>query len=325
MYNDARIGENFMKKRELPTKDEILFAISEEPLGRGEEAKVYKVHTNPDYTVRVSNEVKDYESLAQKIFNEGFKPQKDIFEGRNYAQPVAYLKGDAEDSNKVLATINLYAPGFSMEIHKPGRKVPSSEEAMMKTIALSKAVLNMPDAAIDRLYDDLHFLSSREYSIDVGSGGWFAHMGNILYSGVDKEFSIIDVQPFLKDTFKAPKGQTKGFNTPLFLTHGLVPGAHKYLAEHSKYPPIIEYRTEIVDRVIQGAERNHLNDLGGYLKSDMSELAYIWNYQLSIINIDEKYRENFVKRICSVKQEHRYRLVRHDELSLRVSGRSFHS
>ena len=314
-----------MKKRELPTRDEILFAISEEPLGRGEEAKVYKVHTNPDYTVRVSNEVKDYESLAKMIFNEGFVPQKDIFAGRNYAQSVAYLKGDTQDPYNALSTINLYAPGFSMEIHKPGRRMPSSEEAIMKTIALSKAILNMPDAAIDKLYDDLHFLSSREYSIDVGNSDWFANTGNILYSGVDKEFSIIDIQPFLKDTFKAPEGQTKGFNTPLFLAHGLVPGAYAYFKEHSKYPPLIEYRTEIVDKVIKGAERNHLNDIGGYLKGGTSELAYIWNYQLSRINIDEKMRENFVKRICSVKQEHRYRLVRHDEPLVRVSGRSFYS
>ena len=314
-----------MKKRELPTKDEILFAISEEPLGRGEEAKVYKVHTNPDYTVRVSNEVKDYESLAKMIFNEGFVPQKDIFAGRNYAQSVAYLKGDTQDPCNALSTINLYAPGFSMEIHKSGRRMPSSEEAIMKTIALSKAILNVPDAAIDKLYDGLHFLSSREHSIDVGNGGWFANTGNILYSGVDKEFSIIDIQPFLKDTFKAPEGQTKGFNTPLFLAHGLVPGAYAYFKEHSKYPPLIEYRTEIIDKVIKGAERNHLNDIGGYLRGGTSELAYIWNYQLSRINIDEKYRENFVKRICSVKQEHRYRLVRHDEPLVRVSGRSFYS
>lgn len=314
-----------MKNRELPTRDEILFAISEEPLGRGEEAKVYKVHTNPNYTVRVSNDIKDYESLAKMIFNEGFEPQKDIFAGRNYAQSVAYLKGYEDDPQCALATINLYAPGFSMEIHKPGRKMPSSEEALMKTIALSKAILNMPDAAIDKLYDDLHFLSSREYSIDVGNGGWFANTGNILYSGVDKEFSIIDIQPFLKGTFKVPEGQTKGFNTPLFLARGLVPGAYKYSEEHSKYPPIIEYRTEIIDKVIQGAERNHLNDFGGYLRGDKDQIAYIWNYQLSKLQIDEKYRENFVKRICSVEQEHRYRLVRHNEPRVRVSGRSFYS
>jgi len=269
--------------------------------------------------------VKDYESLAKMIFNEGFVPQKDIFAGRNYAQSVAYLKGDTQDPCNALATTNLYAPGFSMEIHKPGRRMPSSEEAMMKTLALSKAILNIPDAAIDKLYDDLHFLSSREHSIDVGNSDWFANTGNILYSGVDKEFSIIDIQPFLKDTFKAPQGQTKGFNTPLFLARGLVPGAYAYFKEHSKYPPLIEYRTEIVDRVIQGAERNHLNDIGGYLKGDKDQIAYIWNYQLSRINIDEKYRENFVKRICSVKQEHRYRLVRHDEPLVRVSGRSFYS
>ncbi len=314
-----------MKKHELPTKDEILFAISEEPLGMGEEAKVYKVHTNPDYTVRVSNEIKEYESLAKMIFNEGFVSQKDIFQGRNYAQSVAYLKGYTNTPLNALVTINLYTPGFSMEIHKPGRKIPSSDEALMKTIALSKAVLNMPDAAIDRLYDDLHFLSSREYSIDVGNGGWFVNTGNILYSGVDKEFRIIDIQPFLRDNLKAPENHTKGFNTPLYLARGLVPGAYGYAKEHSKYPSLIKYRTEILDKVIRGAERNHLNDLGGYLRGDMSDLANIWNNQLSNLNIEEKYKQDFIQRLCNIKQEHRYRLVRNHEPLVRVSGQTYYS
>ena len=38
-----------MKERILPTPDEIAYAITEEPLGMGEEAKVYKIHTNPNY------------------------------------------------------------------------------------------------------------------------------------------------------------------------------------------------------------------------------------------------------------------------------------
>ena len=167
-----------MKERILPSPEEVIFAISEDPLGMGEEAKVYKIHTNPGYTVRVSNEAPGLEVLSQRIFTENFTQIKDVFAGRNYAQSVAYLGLTPEDKKNALITINLYSPGFSMEVHKPGKKLPGSDEAMMKTLALTKAVLNMPDSAIDKLYDDLHFLSSREYSIDVGNGGMFTNMGN---------------------------------------------------------------------------------------------------------------------------------------------------
>ena len=64
------------------------------------------------------------ETLCEKIYNEPFVQQKDIFAGRNYAQSVAYMGQDTEDPSNALITINLYTPGFSMEIHKPGRKMP---------------------------------------------------------------------------------------------------------------------------------------------------------------------------------------------------------
>jgi len=308
-----------MKKRILPTIDDILFAISEDPLGMGDEAKVYRVHTMPKYTVRVSNEAPTLEVLAGRIYNEPFIQQKDIFAGRNYGQAVAYLP-DHPGGHDALVTINLYVPGFSMEIHKPGREPPSSEEALMKTIALSKAVLNMPDDAIDRLFDDLHFLSSREQSIDVDHGGLFTNMGNILYSGVDKEFRIIDIQPFLREHVGIPTNHTKGFNTPYFLLNGLVPGAYKYAEEHAKYPPLIEYRTEIVDKVINSARRNNLNDVGGYLPGDASKMAVYWKNKLSKLQIDEKYIESFVKDVTSIKQKQRYRLVKSHVPLIRVVG-----
>ena len=314
-----------MKNRKLPSIDEIIFAMSEEPLGMGEEAKVYKIHTNPDYTVRVSNDAPSLAELSQKLYTEEFIPQKDIFAGRNFAQPVAYWGLDATDATNAMVTINLYSPGFSMEIHKPGRKLPSSEEALMKTLTLSKAVLNMPDAAIDQLYDDLHFLSSRELSIDVGNGGLFTNTGHILFSAVGKEFRIIDIQPFIRQRVGISPNHTKGFNTPLFLTRGLLPGAYGYAKEHSKYPPLIDYRTEIVDKVIRGAQRNHINDLGGYLRGNMDDIAGYWKYQLSLIHIDEKHIDCFVKNICSVTQEHRYRLFHNHMPFVRVSGRSMSS
>ena len=314
-----------MAEYALPSIDEVIFAISEEPLGMGEEAKVYKIHTNPLYTVRVSNDAPDLEELSKRIFTEKFAPQKDIFSGRNYAQPIAYMGRDPYDKDNALVTINLYAPGVSMEIHKPGRKMPSTEEALMKTLAWSKAVANMPDSAIDRLYDDLHFLSSREYSIDVGNGGLFTNTGNILYSANDKGFRIIDIQPFMRERVGINQNHTKGFNTPLYLTRGLIPGAYGYADEHAKYPALIEYRTEIIDKIIRGAQRNHLNDVGGYLRADMKAIAKYWEIQLTKLRIPEEYKESFINDICSVQQEHRYRLYRSYVPLVRVAGRSMNS
>lgn len=314
-----------MAEYKLPSIDEIILAISEEPLGMGEEAKVYKIHTNPNYTVRVSNDAPALNELSERIFTEKFTAQKDIFSGRNYAQPIAYMGLDSYDKHNAMVTINLYAPGVSMEIHKPGKKMPQTDEALMKTLAWSKAVVNMPDSAIDKLYDDLHFLSSREYSIDVGNGGLFTNTGNILYSGADKEFRIIDIQPFARERVGINQNHTKGFNTPLYLTRGLIPGTYGYAGEHAKYPPLIEYRTEIIDKIIRGAQRNHLNDVGGYLRADMNGIAEYWEIQLTRLRIPEQYKEKFIKDICSVQQEHRYRLYRNHIPLVRVAGRSMNS
>jgi len=321
----AYLENNNMTERVLPSIDDIIFAMSEEPLGMGEEAKVYKIHTHPHYTVRVSNSAPDLETLSERLYDEKFTIQKDIFERRNYAQPVAYLGLDPDDCHNALVTINLYAPGFSMEIHKPGRKMPSSEEAMMKTLTLSKAVLNMPDSAIDKIYDDLHFLSSREYSIDVGNGGLFTNTGNILMDAANKRFQIIDIQPFIRNRVGIPQNHTKGFNTPLFLARGLIPGAYGYATEHATYLPLIDCRTEIIDRIIQGAKRNHLSDVGCYLKGDANAMAMFWKVQLTKLRIPEKYAENFIKEICAVEDEQRYPLLKHNAPLVRVAGRSMYS
>lgn len=147
-------------------------------------------------------------------------------------------------------------------------------------------MLEIPERAIDFIYDDLHYLSSKKYSLDVG-GGLFTNTGNILYSAVDQRWFIIDLQPFITERPGIPKNQTKGFNTPLYLTRGLLPGALCYKDEHAKDPKLIEYRTQLVDRIISGAERNGLNDVGGYLKGNMDTMLNIWELQLRILNVPE--------------------------------------
>lgn len=329
-----------MTKRILPSIDEIVFAISEQPLGKGTEATVYKIHVEPKFTVRVSNDAPDIETLSEMMYKQGFIEQKDIFGGRNYAQAIAYMGVDEDDPSKALASINLYSPGFSMQIYKAGGEEPSSNIAKSKTLTLSKAVANMPDSAFDKLYDDLHFLSSREYQIDTGAG-FFTNTGNILYAAQGKkEFRIIDLQPFRRNAIGVNSKHKKGSNTPLCLAQGLVPGMSKYNDEHAKDPELIEYRTEIIDKIIRGAQRNNLNDLDGEVGKkiykerllglgrtikepiwgglDMGDVANIWRAQLNRLFIPEKYIEGFIKDICSVEQKDRYPLIKHDMTFVRV-------
>lgn len=314
-----------MQHIDLPNIDEILFAMSEQPLGEGEEAKVYKVHTSPKYTVRVSHNAPPLKELYKELTENSFKLQENIFENRNFAQPVAWWGQDNSTGGSALITINLYSPGFSLEVYKPGRPKPDSENALIKTQVLTDTVVNMPDIVIDKLYDDMHFLNSRQYSLDVG-GGLFCNTGNILYSAVDDRAFIIDLQPFVKPGERPGiRPHSKGFNMPLYLTRGLLPGAFCYAEEHSKNQELIEKRTEIVDKVISGAQRANYNDSDGYLGADSSKLAKYWELQLKKLNIPEKFHENFIQRVCDIQHETRYPLYKKDTPVMRVAGRNIRS
>ena len=311
-----------MRKTDLPEIDEIVFAVSEAPLGEGAEAQVFKIHTNPNFTVRKRLTDMPINELAAALKEAEPVMQPDIFGERNFAQTVAYFNHPKllDDDGPVL-TVNRYCPGFSFEVYKPGRPKPDSEEALIKTRLLSEKMLEIPERAIDFIYDDLHYLSSKKYSMDVG-GGLFTNTGNILYSAVDQRWFIIDLQPFITERPGIPKNQTKGFNTPLYLTRGLLPGALCYKDEHAKDPKLIEYRTQLVDRIISGAERNGLNDVGGYLKGNMDTMLNIWELQLRILNVPEKYRDNMLNRLGSVRDEKRYRTDKENISYVRVSGKS---
>lgn len=310
-----------VRKTDLPEIDEILYAVSEVPLGEGAEAQVFKIHTNPNFTVRKKSHGISNTELAQYLKEADSVLQPDIFGERNFAQTVAYFDHPKLiDENGPFLTINRYCPGFSFEVYKPGRPKPDAEEALTKTRLLSEKMLDIPDRAMDIIYDDLHFLSSKKNSLDVG-GGLFTNTGNVLYSAVDQRWFIIDLQPFIVERPGIPKGQTKGFNTPLYLTRGLLPGALCYKDEHSKDPELIKYRTMMVDRIISGAERNGLNDIGGYLAGNMDKMLNFWELQLKILNVPEKYQDNMLTRIGSVRQEHRYATDNTMANYIRVSGK----
>ncbi len=307
-----------MNKIALPGAEEILFAMSEQPLGEGAEAKVYKIHTNPRFTTRVSLDCPPLGELAQIIKDTPPIKQKNIFGERNFAQTLAYWE-DPRHPGQPLLTVNLYCPGISIEVHKAGRPKPDKEEALIRTKVLSESILALPDKSFDDLYDDLLFLSSRKHTLDVG-GGLFNNTGNILYSAVDNRMFIIDLQPFLQEHPGIPRNQTKGFNIPLYLAKGLLPGAYCYREEHSKDPDLIKYRTAIVDKVISGAQRNNLNDVGGYLKGNADDMLKYWKVQLTMLNIPEKYQENMLRRISSIEDKKRYSDAKDFQTYVRVSG-----
>lgn len=292
----------------LPLVSEVITAICDRCLGEGEEVKVYKIDTNPDFTVQVSQDAPSVSVLVDYLKRYPFKPQEDIFAGRNFAQPIAYWNHPDIRGGETVLTINRYSPGFSMEIHKAGLPVPDSEESLIKTRTWSEKIANMPDSSFDILYDDLHYLSSRRHSVDICSLGLFTNTGNLLYSSRDERAYIIDVQAFAQRPGISPT-QTKGFNIPLYLTRGLLPGAYCYAQEHSKDKELIKLRTEIVAKSIASAKRNNLNDVNGYLKGNMSDMQHFWELQLRKLNIPEKYRGMFLTEIGLIEQEQRYKPV----------------
>lgn len=292
----------------LPAVSEIITALCDRCLGEGQEVKVYKIDTNPDFTVQLSQDAPSISVLTDYLKQHPFKTQQDIFGDRNFAQPIAYWNHPDIRHGETLLTINRYSPGFSIEIHKPGLPVPDCEESLIKTRTWSEKIANMPDTSFDILYDDLHYLSSRRHSIDVCTLGLFTNTGNLLYSSRDQRAYIIDVQPFIQKPGISPT-QTKGFNTPLYLTRGLLPGALCYAKEHSTDRELIKLRTEIVSKSIKAAKRNNLNDVNGYLKGSMDQMLRFWQLQLLKLNIPEKYHESFLTQIGSIRQEQRYATI----------------
>ena len=138
----------------------------------------------------------------------------------------------------------------------------------------------------------------------------------------DKAFPI-DLQPFITTHSGIPENHTKGFNIPLYLTHGLLPGAHCYAKEHSKDPELISLQSEIIHNIISGAERNHYNDLGGYLGDDPPKMPNFWKYNLQQLHIPEKLQEEFITRVTKITHKNRYKVCDYLFRLMRVCGRVY--
>ncbi|MFV0625847.1 MAG: hypothetical protein ACK5N8_00675 [Alphaproteobacteria bacterium] len=320
----------------LPDLNDLTFAISDAPLGQGSEARVFKVHTKPHYTLRVSVNISNSEQLINILNNAKLVSQKDFFEGRNFAQTVAIFKEANKPVDTLpLVSINRYVPGFSLDIGRlntltkdynkyelltPDEKKQESERVLAVTKKLSEMVLNIGDSKYDKLFDDLHFLNSVKQSIDCG-GGLYTNMGNILYSGNENQLNIIDLQPFREESPGINRNHTKGSNSPFNLLHGILPGSffHRnqdYLIaqnmpvkreDHSKDSELINIRTEIVEKVISAAERNNLNDLNNYSMANMQSVHRAWTVLLESIRVPEKLQSNFIFRLNKIKDEVRYK------------------
>ena len=312
---------------ELPQKEELVAALAEQPLGNGSEACVYKIHTRPQFTLRVSFGLPK-ENLPQKILEADMIEQEDIFSGRIFGQTVAYLNHpDLVDSysKDPLITVNYYSRGHDYTIVKDTKANPSEQETLSRTTAVTKMLVDpevFPDKAYDGLFDKLKFLSSKQYTIDVGND-LFSNNGNILPSVQDHKFFIIDVMPFVPadDLKLASKPalnpqHTKGCNSPIFLARGLLYGYFPHQAFHSANLELTALRVKLLNRIIEAATRSQLNDEQTYLFDPMTS----WKRQLTQLNIPQKEQVRLLKKISRIKDTQPYRVATKMPNLARISG-----
>ena len=312
---------------ELPQKEELVAALAESPLGNGSEARVYKIHTSPQFTLRVCYDLPK-ENLPQKILEADLIAQEDIFNGRLFGQTAAYLQHpDLVDSysKDPLITINYYSRGHDYTIVKDPKSNPSEQETLSRTIAVTKMLVdkeNFPDKAYDSLFEKLKFLSARQYTIDVGND-LFSNNGNILPSVQDHKFFIIDVMPFIPaDTLKLASRpnfnpeHTKGCNSPFFLARGLLYGYLPHQAFHNTNLELIALRIKLLNRIISAAKRAQLSDRQTYLFDPMTS----WKRQLKLLNIPEGKQASLLKRIGQIKDSQPYRVLTNLPHLARIGG-----
>ncbi|MBR6412855.1 MAG: hypothetical protein IKS41_06840 [Alphaproteobacteria bacterium] len=312
---------------DLPQKEELIAALAEHPLGDGTEARVYKIHTRPQFTLRVSRDLlrKD---LPQKILESNLVSQEDIFSDRIFGQTVAYLEHpDLIDSysKDPLITINYYSRGHDYTIVKNATEKPTEQETLSRAIAVTKMLVDQeifPDKAYDSLFDKLKFLSSKQYSIDVGND-LFCNTGNILPSVQDHKFFIIDVMPFIPAEKLRLASQpclnpqhTKGCNSPFFLTRGLMYGYYPHQAFHSQNTELTTLRTKLLHRIINAAIRSQLSDQDTYLFEPMIS----WQRQLIRLNLPQEDQLKLLRKIGKIKDFQPYRVARKMPNLARIGG-----
>ena len=312
---------------DLPQKEELIAALAEQPLGNGAEARVYKIHTRPQFTLRVSQALSK-KDLPQKILAANLITQEDIFSGRLFGQTVAYLNHpDLLDSysKDPLVTINHYSRGHDYTVVKDVKEKPTEQETLSRTMAITKMLVDpeiFPDKAYDALFDKLKFLSSKQYSIDVGND-LFCNTGNILPSVQDHKFFIIDVMPFfpadrLRLAYRPHLNpqHTKGCNSPFFLKRGLMYGYLPHQVFHSQNLELTALRTKLLHRIVDAATRSQLNDQETYLFNP----AISWNRQFQHLNIPKEEQLILQKKINNIQDSQPYRVCKKIPNLARIGG-----
>ena len=301
----------------LPHKEELIAALAEEPLGNGSEATVYKIHTRPQFTLRGSHDL-SHQSLSKKILEADFIIQEDIFSGRRFGQTVAYLSHpDLQDSytKDPLITINYYSPGHDYTIVKNGKEPPTEQETLSRTTAITRMLVDseiFPDKAYDALFDKLKFLSSKQYTIDVGND-LFCNTSNILPSVRDHNFFIIDIIPFIPaDSLRLTRNppfnpnHTKGCNSPFFLARGMIYGYAQHQPFHSQNSELTALRTKLLHRIVDAASRSRVSEQGTYLFHGTTS----WKRMLVQLNIPQEEQTKLLKKIDAIEDFQPYRVAK---------------
>ena len=314
---------------DLPKKEELITALSTRPLGNGSEARVYKIPTNPQLTLRVSHDL-DGKDLSQQILEAELTPEKDIFSGRRFGQTIAYLKHPQlidHYSEDPLITVNYYSPGHDYTIVKNIHQNPTEQETLDRTIATTRMLLdpkNFPDSAYDALFDKLKFLSSKQYTIDVGNE-LVHNTSNILPSVEQHEFFIIDVMPFipaeklrLMSSPSLNPNHTKASNSPFFLTRGLMYGHLEHQPFHSKSQELTDLRIQLLHRIIDAATRSKLSDKDTYMFDSI--IPFAWNRQLTRLNIPKEEQTKLMEKIENIQDTQPYPVVQKMPPFARIGG-----
>lgn len=144
-------------------------------LGSGRSANVYKLNDN--YVLRVPHgcdaNQKEFETVA------------DIFEGRNFGQPVAISKNGRVSINRFVNGEVMYQCGNS------------DPDVYLKKL---KGYASLPDKTVEQLVDDIAFLRKKGYSIDC-------NIENFLYDSKTKRIGIVDINRIpKKDIYNTPYG-----------------------------------------------------------------------------------------------------------------------
>ena len=148
-------------KKLVPT---LNFAIKEKNhLGAGAEADVYKI--NDKYVLRLFGGTKF-------VMPQTFTPQLDIFQGRNFGQPVAISHNGNVSINKFVSGRPIY------EVNK------FDEKAYMQNL---RKYANLPDEVLEDFVENVAFLDSKGYRIDE------SNPENFLYDEETQKINIIDI------------------------------------------------------------------------------------------------------------------------------------